>query len=137
MARVTAAEVKEIFDTNMREDWILAFINSANLLVTRVLGSSGLGADDLKDIERWIAAHFCNLRDPISLREKIGDAESWNFPASVTTAWTQGLGLTVYGQQAVAMDTTGTLAALGLKRGKFRAAPREDSDNYTRNLTKA
>lgn len=136
--RVTGDEVKEIFDTTLTATQLAPFITAANLLTTNVPGASTnpvLAAEELKEIERWIAAHFACIRDPISLRERLGDAESWAFPASVTTAWGMGLKLTAYGQQAIAMDRTGTLAKLGLMRGSFRAAPRENSSNFTDGLT--
>lgn len=135
--RVTVDEVKEIFDTAMTNGQITAFITVANLLVTNVVEIVGLlAADELKEVERWLAAHFACIRDPVSLRSKIGDAESWNFPAAVTTAWGRSLNLTVYGQQAVAMDRTGSLAKLGLIKASFRAAPRENSDHFTDGLTR-
>lgn len=140
MARVTIAELEDIFDTDLSDSSLSSFINTANLLVTNVLATSTsptLSAAELKDIELWLAAHFACIRDPISLRAKIGDAEAWHFPAAVTTAWGKGLNLTPYGQMAISIDRTGRLAGLGRIKGSFRAAPREDSDNFTDNLTKA
>lgn len=140
MARVTYDEVKEIFDTDMPADQITAFITAANLLVTNTCATStvpALSAAELKEIERWLAAHFADIRDPVGLRIKIGDAEQWSFPAAVTTAWGKGLNLTPYGQMAIAIDRSGKLAALGLRKGSFRASPREDSDSFTENLTKS
>jgi hypothetical protein len=140
MARVTTSEVEDIIDTDLTDGQITAMIAIANLMVTNGPATSSnpsLGADELKEIERWLSAHFVCVRDPVSLRAKLGDAESWNFPASVTTAWGKGLNLTPYGQQAIALDRTGILAKSGLMKASFRAAPREDSDNYTENLTKS
>ena len=140
MARVTFEEVQEIFDTDLKADQITAFISVANLLVTNTCATSTaptLGTDELKEIERWLAAHFACIRDPISLRAKIGDAEAWHFPAAVTTAWGKGLNLTPYGQMAIAIDRTHRLASLGNQKGSFRAAPREDGSNFTENLTKS
>ena len=136
--RVTVEEVQEIFNTTLKYDQISACITAANLLTTNVPAAStnpSLDAATLKEIERWLAAHFCCINDPVALRVKIGDSESWNFPASVTTAWGQGLRLTVYGQNAIALDITGELSKLGLMKGSFRAAPRENSSRFTRNLT--
>ncbi|MBI4137557.1 hypothetical protein HY469_05850 [Candidatus Roizmanbacteria bacterium] len=138
MARVTIAEVEEIIDTDLSDAQITAMISAANIIVTNGPATStkpALNSDELKEIERWLAAHFVCIRDPVSLRAKIGDSDTWNFPASVTTAWGKGLLLTVYGSQAVAMDRSGKLANLGLQRGSFRASPRENSDNFTENLT--
>lgn|SRR3990167_6565106 len=140
--RVTVEEVKEIFSTTISADKISACITTANQVVTNGPATSAspnpvLTADELKECERWLAAHFANIQDPIALREKIGDSDAWNFPASVTVAWGRGLSLTPYGQMAIAIDRTGKLASLGLRKASFRAAPREDSDAYTENLTKS
>src|SRR3990167_7086656 len=140
MARVTVAEVEEIFDTDLTDAQITAFITVANILVTNTCATStspALDTDELKEIERWLAAHFADIRDPIGLRIKMGNAEQWSFPAAVTTAWGKGLNLTPYGQMAIAIDRSGKLAALGLRKGSFRASPREDSDSFTENLTKS
>ena len=138
MPRVTYEEVKEIFETNMDSDSISAMITAANVLVTNTCATStspALSTAELKEIERWVAAHFCCIRDPVALRAKIGDSDQWAFPASVTVAWGQGLKITVYGQQAIAMDRTGKLASTGMKQASFRASPRENSDAFTENLT--
>src|SRR3990167_481580 len=135
MARVTVDEVREIFDTSMEFDQITAFITAANLLVTQVCTSTTLPTGLLKEIERYVAAHFCWLRDPHELRSKLGDFEMWAFPAAVTTSWGKGLNLTPYGQTAVALDTSGALANLAMKQASFSAAPRENSGRYTEGLT--
>lgn len=139
MARVTADEVREIFNTSLDEDKILACVNIANIMVTQGPATSTspqLLDTELKEIERWLAAHFSSIQDPIALRVKIGDSTTWHFPESVTTAWGSGLKLTPYGQMAIAMDRSGILAKTGLMKGSYRAARREDSAFYTRNLTK-
>ena len=138
--RATVAEVKEIIETDLSDAQITASLTIANILVTAGPAASkspALGSDHLKEIERWLAAHFVCIRDPVSLRAKLGEAESWNFPASVTVAWGKGLNLTPYGQQAVGIDLTGELAKLGMRQGKYKAARREDSDFYTERLTKS
>ena len=139
MSRVTPEEVQEIIDTDLKRDQILAMITVANLIVTNGPATStnpSLGADELKEIERWLAGHFVCIRDPVALRNKIGDADVWHY-AMVTTAWGKQFNLTPYGQMAIAADRSGILASAGLKKGSFRAAPREDSDSYTPNLTKS
>lgn len=138
MARVTYEEVREIFDTTLGPDKLTACITAATNLVDHITAADAtpaMSTAELKEVERWLAAHFGCIQDPISLRSKIGDSDAWHFPAAVTTAWGKNLNLTPYGQQAVAMDRTGFLANLGLMKGKFRASPRENSDRFTDNLT--
>ena len=135
MSRNTTTELELIYETDLTDPQLQAFLDAADAVVTDNLSTSSLSASTLKQIERFIAAHFACMRDPISLRSKIGDAESWNFPASVTTAFGKGLNLTPYGQQALILDSSGLLSRLGLIKASFRAAPRENSDNFTENLT--
>lgn len=122
MARVTDGDVKEILDTDIDTT---AFIIAANLIVTDKLASSGLSTTHLKEIERWLAAHLACTNDKRSQSEKLGAAEA-------TYEGKTGLGLdsTSYGQQVKLLDTTGTLARLGMKRGRVIVASR-NSDSET------
>ena len=102
MARVTSQEVKEIITTS-KED-LRAFITPANLIVTEKLSSEHSDAL-LKEIERWLSAHFiaCSERQPTKIR--IGESEtSWNWNQ------TQGLESTTYGQAVLALDTSGVMS---------------------------
>jgi hypothetical protein len=113
MARVIAEDVNAIFD-NQDSIEVTPFIDAANALVTEILGSSALTTAHLKEIERWLAAHFIAVRDPRFSRVKIGGAEA-------TFQGRYGLGLehTSYGQQVLALDTTGKLANLAKARASF------------------
>ncbi len=140
MSRVSTDDVRDIFDTTLEDNSILAMISVADSIVSNgpaLATNVALTTTELKEIERWLAAHFCCIMDPISLQEKIGDSMARKFPETVTTAWGPGLKLTVYGQQALMMDRSGTLASMGKMKATFRAAPREDSEKFTRGLDKA
>lgn len=109
MARVTASEVLEIMNTQLTEDQLAPFIKSANLTVTSILGESTvLSEDQLTEIERWLAAHFASVLDPLPVREIIGEAE-----ASYQGKFGMQLQSTTYGQTAMSLDITGSLANLG------------------------
>lgn len=109
--RVTNSEVKTIIDTDVD---VTAFITVANLIVTNMLSGGSLSDAMLKEIERWLSAHFVAIRDPRIGQEKIGDA-------SVTYLLTTGKGLdaTPFGQQVKVLDTTGKLAQLGKSTAKL------------------
>lgn len=113
MARVTDADVKEILDTMIDTT---PFITAANLLVTDKLGSSDLSTSMLKEIERWLAAHFVCARDPRARTESIG-------AATKTYEGQAGLRLssTRYGQNVMLLDTTNTLASLGKQSAMVEA----------------
>lgn len=111
MSRCTGAEVKEILDTALTESEIAPFITAANLIVTDMLSSSALSTAMLKEIERWLAAHFVAIRDPRISREKTEEAEATYHGKS-----DMGLNHTPYGQQVKVLDTTGTMANLGKRK---------------------
>lgn len=108
-ARVSDAEVREIMDTEVSD--LSAFITAANLTVDRRLKGQGLQDDELKEIERWLAAHLATAKDPRVSKESIGDASS-------TYQGGSGLGLdsSRYGQMVQSLDPTGRLVVLDKKK---------------------
>lgn len=107
MARVSSDEVKEIIEVDSTITDITPFITAANLLVTKECTASSLTAALLKEIERWLAAHFVAIRDMRRASEKAGTVGE-NFQHSLGL----NLQVTMYGQQALMLDTSGALAAL-------------------------
>ena len=103
-ARVTSAEVLEIFDTPTSITDLDVFILPATALVDEILGDSGLPAALLKEIERYLAAHFASMRYRQKTQEEIDDAKE-----RLTSKVDMGLNASRYGQQALALDTTGKL----------------------------
>ncbi len=115
-ARVNAYEVKEIIDTDLSDIQINNFINAAHLLVVQIdLAGVGLAELLLKEIERWLAAHFLAIRDQRVQKESVGGEWSAEYQGKTD----MGLKSTTYGQQALALDTSGKLAALGQKAAGF------------------
>jgi hypothetical protein len=109
MARTTSTLVGNILDTDVTD--FASFITPANLMVTNVLATPAKITDTatLKEIETWIAAHFfTNSLERQAEKEKVGEA-------AVTYTGTYGKHLesTSYGQTAISLDNTGTLANLG------------------------
>lgn len=110
MARVTAAEVKVIFPTTDGQD-MASFIASATLLVDEELVGAGLSEARLKQIELYLSAHFASItleRGGLT-KQKIDDAEEDYKNIAATST---GLLATRYGQQAVALDTSGALGGM-------------------------
>lgn len=110
MARITPSELQEIIQTTLNVVELGPFIQAANVLVTAKLGSSGLDDALLKEIERWVAAHFLAARVPQVKSESVGGAS-----ATYQVNTKDGLGSTVYGERALMLDVTGALARLGQK----------------------
>lgn len=106
MARVTDTEVKQIIDTTRDTS---PFIDVATLIVDEQLANSGLSVARFKQIELYLAAHFVAISEEKGnlKRSRIGDAsEEYDNKSGV------GLELTRYGQQALALDTSGTLRSM-------------------------
>jgi hypothetical protein len=96
---------------------VQSYIDGANVLLTRLLGTKGLGEDLLTEIERWLTAHLI-----VSSRERMAKKEGAG-GAFIEYAGNYGENLmsTSYGQVAVSMDVTGGLATLGMKRMFIKA----------------
>lgn len=121
MARVSVAEVKQLINTSESDADVIAAIAAANSIVTDQLTGKGLSNKRLKEIERWLSAHFMGLIDRAEgqvERERIGDTEVAYFKSSSDNA--RGFGMTRFGQAAMTLDTTGTLASMGRTRARLR-----------------
>ena len=112
MARVTEAEVKKILSTTLTNEEITPFLMAANVLVTDILTDESYAEAMLKEIERWLAAHFVAIRDPQISKEKIGDVD-----ATYQGKTSLGLNHTSYGQQVMILDHHGKLAEIAQSKG--------------------
>ena len=107
--RVTGSEVISIFiDTDLSAAQMEFFITPANLLITEHLSDSSLSDALLKELERWLSAHFAATYNKRRKSEGLGDA-------SETYDGSTGFGLdfTSYGQQVRLLDPTGILSGIG------------------------
>lgn len=96
------------------------FIRVAHILVTDRLVGKGLSDDMLKTLELFLAAHFAVMsleHGGLTLRKIMDTQEEYQQLSSSGF----GLSSTRYGQQAIAMDSTNTLATLaGGRKALFR-----------------
>jgi len=121
--RVTEEEVLEIMDTSLTEDEVTPYITSANAFVTALL-TTVTDATVLKEVERWVTAHMiASTKERMSKEEEAGGAK-----IKYAGYWGTGLNGTSYGQMAIALDTSRTLAALanGKQFATTRAIPQFD-----------
>jgi hypothetical protein len=96
------------------------FLLDANVLVTEILGAAGLTQSRLDLITKYVAAHFVCLAEENGglLSEKSGSSENRYMGVPTTyKSVTRGLNITRYGQQALAMDTSGLLASATANSG--------------------
>jgi len=105
MSRTTESQVKDLLEDP--EASVSTAIATANVLVTRlVTGGSKDDSITLELIERWLSAHFYTIRNPQVSSESVLGASQSLLTGSVGT----GLEATLYGQQALILDSTGSLA---------------------------
>jgi hypothetical protein len=109
--RVTSELVREIISTELTDSQINAFANTAHLVVQENLASKGLSEARLKQIELYLAAHFLSMRDQRKKQVKAGDV-AITYQGETST----GLQATLYGQQAMMLDPSGTLASLSQRK---------------------
>jgi hypothetical protein len=106
--RTTVEEVKTVIDTSLTNTVISNYITSANVFVTDQLVGKGLSDEMLKEIERWLTAHMiASTKERQSKEESAGGAA-----IKYAGFWGTGLNGTSYGQMAVTLDTSRTLAAI-------------------------
>jgi hypothetical protein len=102
---ITPSDVKEIMDTNLADASLQRHIDASTRLVDREL--DGEDQDVKDDVNLYLSAHFAATQEPRAERASVGDA-------SVTYQGDSEMGLksTRYGQQAIFVDSTGTLEKL-------------------------
>lgn len=108
--RTTADLVKGIIEVEEGKD-LTPFIRAANMLTTRACGAAGYTDgyvdSEMEIIERWLAAHFYAMNDNQLARVKAGSVfVAYQYKVNM------GLLATMYGQQAIALDTAGGLASV-------------------------
>lgn len=106
--------VASIVETDEDDD-LTVFIRSANRLIVRFCAPYLIAAtppktlyttDDLQDIETWLAAHFYAC-----LRRQVRGEQAGTVRSDYESKVDLHLDVTIYGQQAMVLDTNGGLAA--------------------------
>ena len=126
MARVTTDEVSAIIVENPSAKDLQGFIDTANAVVDQVFTGVTISATLLAQIEKYLAAHFFHLSEPLVGIERIDTA--WKEYSKGLLG--EGLKFTEFGQQALAIDFTGTLAKLSSTRpgSSFSVIGEQDMD---------
>lgn len=87
------------------------FMRAAGMIVTARCAPLAYSADELIEIETWLAAHFATLPEGQLRAEQAGQARD-----EIAIKIDLGLDQTTYGQTAKVLDHLGGLAGLGLQR---------------------
>lgn len=117
---ITRAQLVVVIDLETSDDGAF-WIACAESVFTQNTALVSLDSGRQDQIKIFLAAHFAAIkyhRGQIT-REKDGDAEQ---AYQVKHTDLQGLAETLYGRQAIMLDTTGSLSALAAspKRAQFR-----------------
>jgi hypothetical protein len=112
---IVASDVRAIIDCPSSLD-LTSFIATAQLIVDEDLVDSGLSADRKDQIVLYLAAHFVCLKVEMGglRRDKLGDADQ---SFKQTGDRDTGYAYTRYGQQALILDSSGTLSAESANKG--------------------
>jgi len=98
---------------------LTAFLVTANLMRTEDLGNTSLSDARLDQIETYLAAHFAAL---FVERGALKSTTTLNAGDAYAGDYGRGLRATRYGQQAIVLDTSGTLSTMAepAARAQFR-----------------
>lgn len=124
---VTATDVLKCVELTLTTDDIDAAIVTADSLTTELdLTGKGLGAAMLFEVQKYLAAHFAQMKERQTKREDV----ALEIDAQFMGKDDFGLYATTHGQQSIAMDLTGSLAdvAKGKKRAQINLLVSEYSD---------
>ena len=129
---VSPDDVKEIIDTTISDTQLEAFINAATVTINSLLGSLiELSQDQLFEITRWYCAHLLSCtKERQIMKENIGDTG-----ATYSGSTGKGFSATLYGQQCLLFDVTGTLTRYEQQLGKkaitmFAIPSFSETENY-------
>lgn len=111
---ITDADVRSV--GALASDSFQTHIATAQIIIDENLEGKGLSENRLRLIATYLAAHFAFLVEGQIKAEKIGDSSTtFNIESG------QAFASTAQGQQAIALDTTGTLALMNrTAEGKTR-----------------
>jgi len=93
-------------------------ITTANAITDNTLSGQGLTEPILEQIELYLAAHFCSLKEPQIYEEEWGGRDSIAKEKRAKCLVGVGLNATWFGQQAIMLDTSGTLAEMSQQNKK-------------------
>lgn len=123
MARTTLADVRATLSgqgLTIDDVDLFRYVTAASSLVDEALADAGLGSALLKEIEKYLASHLAALRDVKAgiSSERADDASITYTVGQVTN--TDFLQSTHFGQVAISLDVSGTLANAGRPKAAFQ-----------------
>lgn len=129
-AQIDVNDVKDVISTDLTDEQLAVCVNmayAATVLLTGRLNECG-GNATLAEIQKLLAAHFVTLQEPTIVSESIAGEAAVTYSRQTGANLGGGLASTPYGQAAIALDCSGTLAQAGLKRASFKIWDHDDID---------
>ncbi|MFP4526445.1 MAG: hypothetical protein ACLFNL_08645 [Bacteroidales bacterium] len=117
MALTTPNDIKLIIDTDMEDDDISGYIDSASALIETWFSGVSASTTMLKEVERWLTAHLIAMSKERQVKEEGAGGAYVRYSGIFGT----GLKTTSYGQTAIEIDSTNTLRSVSGKKLKFMA----------------
>lgn len=119
-ARASIQEVRDVIylSSDFTDQIVAQSIAAATVIVTSKILPNETDYDLLKQIELYLAAHFCSVREPQLIREEIGGRDSTAKEERKSAMSGYGFASTAFGQQAIALDPTGYLGSMTSQRKK-------------------
>lgn len=111
MTTTALDQLKAVFPSQLADATLQFFLDTATELAGDVLKNSGLSSDRKDKITIFLAAHMAHSTAPRAEMEMIGS----EYKYSVQGKTGMDLKATFYGQNALALDTSGSLQRLGSK----------------------
>lgn len=135
--RVSSAMVNNTIylSSEFTEDMVNQCITVANTVVNDKLEGQGASEAMLTQIELYLSAHFCSVREPQLTEEEIGGRDSTVKEKRRMAQVGYGFASTAFGQQAIALDMTGILSDMSNPNKKEASVeafgPYETECNYS------
>jgi len=115
-------------DENENPDNLQPFIDTATLVVDRILSEAATAPSDAEQelVERWLSAHYYHILRNQRDRERAGPVDE---TSQHYVNW--GFQTTMYGTQAMTLDSTGILAKINaeIRRGPSAETLAASSDS--------
>ena len=115
MATIDPLKVQSLLGTSKD---VTTFIETAQLILEESLSGQGMSDARLTQIGQYLAAHYASItltRGQIT-QEEIDDARE----ERPDDFFSEGLNSTLYGQQAIQLDTSGQLASMSKRNKKLK-----------------
>jgi len=116
VSNITPDEIKAIFPTTLDETSLTAFIETGTILFNEIFADVDYSDDRSRAIALFLISHLASVASPRVESERMTD-----YSYKVMGKTGEGLRSTFYGQNALLLDTNGTLESLGKQRAKMSA----------------